>query len=548
MPATALPTPLLQHVQGSTRSINLPLNQDNRELYLLKELYGYDSFRVGQLEAIQSILQDKDTLVLIPTGGGKSLIYTMAAVLKQGLTIIIEPLKFIMEEQAEKLRQKQVPAFFYNSSLTDTEMEFVVNALCRQDLPFAILFTSPECIVSSKLLNILRKWNDAGNLNFIAVDEAHCIDIWGPAFRPDYLKLGLLKDFNVPIMALTGTCTNRVQNKIITTLQMESYETIQVTSSRINLHLQIQPKTDKPKKQIADFINQHCQGQCGIVYCARRKDTVDLAHELKSANINAVFVHGDLNDLERRKHERAWTIGLAQVICATKSFGMGIDRKDVRFVLHMCFSESIEDYHQEIGRAGRDGLPALCTLFFKHEDRSFHLHNILKIEDKDYQEHKYNMMNKMVNYCDSGSSRRHRCTLSYFEEVSPECEEHCDICIGDIQSQKNCTIVSQLIIKGLVTILEVQKKVTVLLLSQFLLGSSASELKALSLDVAHGFRSAKPYYQQRTGRKQLQRLIYHLIVKGIIKEEMAGTTEKPTILLNKGNTEKLMDNKEIILF
>ena len=183
MPATALPTPLLQHVQG--RSINLPLNQDNRELYILKELYGYDSFRVGQLEAIQSILQDKDTLVLIPTGGGKSLIYTMAAVLKQGLTIIIEPLKFIMEEQAENLRQKQVPAFFYNSSLTDTEMEFVVNALCRQDLPFAILFTSPECIVSSKLLNILRKWNDAGNLNFIAVDQAHCIDIWGPAFRPD---------------------------------------------------------------------------------------------------------------------------------------------------------------------------------------------------------------------------------------------------------------------------------------------------------------------------------------------------------------------------
>ena len=130
---------------------------------------------------------------------------------------------------------------------------------------------------------------------------------------------------------------------------MESYEIIQATSSRMNLHLQIQPKTDKPKRQISDFINQHCQGQRGIVYCAWQKDTVDLAHELKSANINPVFVHGDLNDFERRKHECAWATNLAQVICATKSFSMGIDQKDVRFVLHMSFPESIEDYYQEIG-------------------------------------------------------------------------------------------------------------------------------------------------------------------------------------------------------
>ena len=191
-------------------------------------------------------------------------------------------------------------------------------------------------------------------------------DVWGPAFRPDYQKLGVLKEFNVPIMALTGTGTSRVQDTITATLKMESINIIKVPSSRSNLHIEIHPKSDKPKKKIADFINKNCQGQHGIVCCARRRDTVDMAHELKSANINAVFVHGAMTDIERRKHERAWSDGLAEVICATKSFGMGIDRKDVRFVIHMSFPESLEDYYQEVGRAGRDGQHAVCALFFKH--------------------------------------------------------------------------------------------------------------------------------------------------------------------------------------
>lgn len=153
--------------------------------------------------------------MLIPTGGGKSVTYTVAGILMQGLCVVIEPLKFIMEEQAEKLRAKQIPAFYFNSSLTDTEMDYVVNAICRRDFPYVVLFTSPECILSTRLQFVLESWYEIGRLSFIAVDEAHCIDMWGHGFRPDFLKLGNLKDYKVPIMALTGTATERAQLKII---------------------------------------------------------------------------------------------------------------------------------------------------------------------------------------------------------------------------------------------------------------------------------------------------------------------------------------------
>ena len=212
-------------------------------------------------------------------------------------------------------------------------MDYVINSLCRLDFTQVILFTSPECIVSDKLLNVLNTWNNEGKLNFIAVDEAHCIDTWGPGFREDYLKLGLLKKFKVPVVALTGTATKQVQEKIIQVLKMESPEVVEVTSSRDNLYLNVVQKTGKPAKQIGHLISEMFKDQRGIVYCTRQRDTVNLPHELKSAKINAVFVHGGMQDMERKKHERAWANGLVHVICATKAIGMGIDQKNVRFVL-----------------------------------------------------------------------------------------------------------------------------------------------------------------------------------------------------------------------
>ena len=260
------------------------------------------------------------------------MICTVAAVIKQGLTVVIEPLKFIMEEQTEKLRKKHVSAFYFNSSLTDIEMEFTITSLSRKDTPYAILFTSPECVMSPRLWHVLKMWCDTKQLSFFAIDEAHCIDVWGVGFRPDFLKLGSLKQFNVPVVAPTGTATKRTQQLVVETLQMNHPKIVIVSSRRSNLCIQVIPKKDKPKEQVASFISSDFHGQKGIVYCSRRSDCVDLSHMLKSMNINALFVHGDPRDSERQKHKEDWENGRAQVMCATKSFRMGIDQKNVRFV------------------------------------------------------------------------------------------------------------------------------------------------------------------------------------------------------------------------
>ena len=244
--ATSFPAPTDSIIENTCKNpIQLPSNLKDKEQFILKKIYGFDKFKEGQLEAISSITQGKDTLVLIPTGGVEKVLPTLLLEFSYKVCVVIEPLKFIMEEQAEKLRAKQIPAFYFNSSLTDTEMDYVVNAICRRDFPYVVLFSSPVCILSTRLQFVLESWYKIGRLSFIAVDEAHCIDMWGHGFRPDFLKLGSLKDYKVPIMALTGTVTERAQFQV---LKLHQPNTIQVKHVRKNLFLNITPKKVKPKK------------------------------------------------------------------------------------------------------------------------------------------------------------------------------------------------------------------------------------------------------------------------------------------------------------
>ena len=196
--------------------------------------------------------------------------------------------------------------------------------------------------MSPRIQALIKKWNDSGELNFIAVDEAHCIDIWGVGFRPDFLKLGLLKQLNVPVIALTGTATIRTHQVVVETLKMNKPKVVKVTSTRLNLFMEVIPKATKSKEQVVSLINNTFKDQKGIVYCLRRSDSVHLAQVLKTAGIYSIFFHHDLPDSDRQKHKEPWKDGRAQVMCATKSFGMGVDKKDVRFIIHCSFLKSLK--------------------------------------------------------------------------------------------------------------------------------------------------------------------------------------------------------------
>ncbi|XP_068745692.1 ATP-dependent DNA helicase RecQ-like [Montipora capricornis] len=541
-----LPTPA-PHAQPIHASImqEIPnaLTKEDEPLYVLKTIFGYESFREGQLEAIQAIVGGKDCVILMPTGGGKSLIFAVAAIVKQGLTVVIEPLKFLMEEQVAILREKGVSAFYFNSSLTDTEMDFVIHSLTRFRSQYVMLFTSPECIFSERLKKVLSSWNAIGKLGLIAVDEAHCIDSWGVGFRPDYTRLGELKSYGTVIAAFTGTATPHSLQVLIDTLKLQECSVIQTSFLRDNLFIEVLDKKDNAKQQLATMILEKFQNNCGIVYCARRQDAVDVAHELKKYGVSVTYVHGALSDIDRKKNEELWSNDNAKVMCATKCFGMGINKGNVRFVIHLTFPESLEDYYQEIGRAGRDGYPATCITLFKFENRSFHLHNIKEIEDEGNKNQRYNKLNESTYFFYNSTECRHVQILSYFGEgASNPCETTCDVCtngpLRDHGIQSDKTELAKIVIHCVIE-MQIVGKVNVTLLSQVLMGSVSAEILTSGLDKLNGYCKAKELLPGRSERKLLVKFIYYLILKGFLKETIRGASNC-NVALTVGDVSNLL--------
>ncbi|MEQ8715760.1 MAG: DNA helicase RecQ [Cyclobacteriaceae bacterium] len=384
----------------------------------LKEVFGFDNYRGNQEAIIQNLLNNHNTFVLMPTGAGKSMCYQLPAITKEGTAIVISPLIALMKNQVDQMNAFGINARFLNSTLNKSEITQVRRETLSGDVK--LLYVAPESLTKEDNINFLQK----ARISFVAIDEAHCISEWGHDFRPEYRKIKAIinqLDSTIPLIALTATATPKVQQDIQKNLNMEDADVFVSSFNRVNLYYEVRPK-EHAKKQLIKFVKEN-KGKSGIIYCLSRKKVEEIAQFLKVNDIKAAPYHAGLDGQVRMKNQDGFLNEDIDVIVATIAFGMGIDKPDVRFVVHYDAPKSIEGYYQETGRAGRDGLEGKCLMYYSYND-------ILKLEkfnkDKSVTERENArlLLDEIAAYAESSVCRR-RQLLHYFGE---EFEEDCGFC------------------------------------------------------------------------------------------------------------------------
>lgn len=389
----------------------------------LKKIFGFSQFRGNQESIIDNLLNGRNTFVIMPTGAGKSLCYQLPAVATEGTAIVISPLIALMKNQVDQLNAVGVNAHFLNSTLTKSEATKVKNEVLSKKTK--LLYVAPESLTKDENVAFLK----SAHLSFVAIDEAHCISEWGHDFRPEYRRIKTIVAQiapNLPIIALTATATPKVQQDIQRNLQMEEADLFKSSFNRPNLFYEVRPKIkNDSKKSLIKFIKQH-KGKSGIIYCLSRKKVEEIAELLKVNQINAAPYHAGLDSSVRIKTQDDFLNEELDVIVATIAFGMGIDKPDVRYVIHYDVPKSLEGYYQETGRAGRDGLEGHCLMFYRYED-------IIKLEkfNKDKpvteRENAKILLHEMAAFAETGVCRR-KFILNYFGETLVEDCGFCDNC------------------------------------------------------------------------------------------------------------------------
>src|SRR5881398_158680 len=374
----------------------------------LKKYFGYDEFRPLQREIIDDTLAGRDVFALLPTGGGKSLCFQLPALLRDGMTIVVSPLIALMKDQVDALRTSGIAATFLNSTLIGSESRERLRGLDRNQ--FRLLYVAPERLMMENFLERALNWNIAQ----IAIDEAHCISEWGHHFRPEYRELKKLRTHfpDVPVMALTATATERVRADIVKQLQLRDPRCYVASFNRPNLTYRVIPKA-ATYEQLLEFVRSR-PNESGIVYCASSKSTESVARNLNEDGISAKPYHAGLTSSERTKHQESFLRDDVRVVTATIAFGMGINKPNVRFVVHYDLPKNIESYYQETGRGGRDGLPSECVLLFNPGDVVKQLHFI---DEKSENEARIAraQLQQMVHYAETRECRR-ATLLKYFDE------------------------------------------------------------------------------------------------------------------------------------
>ncbi len=410
---------------------------------LLGKYFGFKEFRPLQEDIISAVLNKEDVFVLMPTGGGKSLCYQLPALEFEGVTLVISPLIALMKDQVDSLRANGINAEFVNSSLSLGEIEECEKRILEGKVK--ILYIAPERMMIKGFSDFLKKIK----IRLIAVDEAHCISEWGHDFRPDYRNMkNLKKDFpKTSIMALTATATKKVQDDILKQLNLPNAKTFVSSFDRSNLKLKIIRKKNALQKLLK--ILENYRNESVIIYCFSRKDTEKLSADLRKSGYNARAYHAGMNSEARIKTQELFIKDKIKIIVATIAFGMGIDKLDVRLIVHYSFPKSLEGYYQEIGRAGRDGLLSECVMFYSYADTTKHRYFIDRISSEKIKEQAERKLQRVIDYAETSSCKR-KYILDYFgEEYHKENCEGCDSCLTE-KEEFDATTVSQKIVSAVV--------------------------------------------------------------------------------------------------
>ncbi len=400
----------------------------NKKYKMLKDIFGHEDFRSFQEEVVDTIINKKDVLTILPTGGGKSLCYQLPTLLMSGVTVVVSPLIALMQDQVKALNDLNIKASMINSLQSSDENSFILQKLLNNELKF--IYVAPERFTSNEFVGVLQRVD----INYFVIDEAHCVSAWGHEFRAEYRNLDRLKRLfpNICIAAFTATATRKVEADISSSLLLENPKHFRAKTQRDNLDIKVEPRVSNGKTQILNFLKAH-KGLCGIIYTFTRKETETISKFLVEHNYRAKAYHAGLSNEIKHEVFEDFVYERIDIVVATIAFGMGIDKSNIRFVIHTSLPKTLENYYQEIGRAGRDGDKSYVYLLYSKSDEVKRKIQIQEALDDSYKATSLDKLEFMYRYSVSNNCR-HKIIASYFEDDIPLCKTMCDNCTkGDIE-------------------------------------------------------------------------------------------------------------------